>query len=129
MVITRSIHCFKSLTRISKGFCLVLGNSQSFPSMMPFTIIISTWDWVLQSAPGGLQHNFQFKLHRVLCLKANIGHHLGGLSNAVQPNLPFLKSDRTRYAAWLTSPLNTWIASFSMNLYMMMPNWAENGTW
>lgn len=43
-------------------------------------------------------------------------HYWGGLSKAVQPNFPFRKSDRIRNAAWWTSPLNSWRASFWTNL-------------
>lgn len=39
-------------------------------------------------------------------------YHLGGLSSAIQPNLPFRKSVRIRNAAWCVSPLNKWTASF-----------------
>ena len=53
----------------------------------------------------------------ILVLKAKIQwHYPGGLSNAIQPNLPFRKSVKMRNAAWWVSPLNNWSASFWTNL-------------
>ena len=45
--------------------------------------------------------------------------HVGGLSRATQPNLPFRKSDKMRKAAWVVSPLNRWTESFVTNLQIV----------
>lgn len=50
-------------------------------------------------------------------LSSYVGYYChGGLSRDIQPNFPFRKSLRIRSAACLLSPLNSWNASFSINL-------------